>query len=79
MLHVDADLVTLQIRDDGCGFDPEDIPPGHYGLSMMRERAKTIGADLSITSQPGHGSEIFICWPEVAEEDSLRPILSSSG
>jgi len=71
MLHVDADLVTLQIRDDGCGFDPEDIPPGHYGLSMMRERAKTIGADLSITSQPGHGSEIFICWPEVAEEDSL--------
>jgi signal transduction histidine kinase len=29
---------------------------------MMRERAKTIGAELSITSQPGHGSEIFIRW-----------------
>jgi two-component system nitrate/nitrite sensor histidine kinase NarX len=61
-LHVDASLVTLRIRDDGCGFDPEDVPTGHYGLSMMRERAKTIGAELSITSQPGHGSEIFIRW-----------------
>lgn len=71
MLHVDADLVTLQIRDDGCGFDPEDIPSGHFGLSMMRERAKTIGADLSITSQSGHGSEIFIRWPKVSDQEPL--------
>ncbi|MBE2223887.1 MAG: GAF domain-containing sensor histidine kinase [Anaerolineae bacterium] len=71
MLHVDADLVTLQIRDDGCGFDPEDIPSGHYGLSMMRERTKAIGADLSINSQPGHGSEIFIRWLAAPDQEVL--------
>jgi len=70
-LHVDAGSVTLQIRDDGCGFDTEDIPSGHYGLSMMRERAKTIGADFAITSQPGHGAEIFIRWPKVSEKEPL--------
>jgi two-component system nitrate/nitrite sensor histidine kinase NarX len=71
MLHFDADLVTLRIRDDGCGFDPEDIPSGHYGLSMMRERAKAIGAELSIDSQPGHGSEIFIRWLAAPEQEVL--------
>lgn len=70
-LQIDADSVTLQIRDDGCGFDPENIPSGHYGLSMMRERTKAIGADLSITSQPGRGSEIFIHWQEVPKQELL--------
>ncbi len=71
MLHFDAGLVTLRIRDDGCGFDPEDVPSGHYGLSMMRERAKAIGADLSIDSQPGYGSEIFIRWLAAPDQEVL--------
>jgi signal transduction histidine kinase len=70
-LHMAAGSVTLQIGDDGCGFDPENIPSGHYGLSMMRERAKAIGAELAIVSQPGHGAEIFIRWLEAAEQESL--------
>jgi signal transduction histidine kinase len=60
--------VELRIRDDGRGFDPEQTPPGHYGLSMMRERAAAVGATLSITSQPGHGTEIVICWEEIQEQ-----------
>lgn len=52
--------IELRIRDDGRGFDPEQTPPGHYGLSMMRERATAVGAALSITSQPGHGTEVVI-------------------
>ena len=54
--------IELRIRDDGQGFDPERIPSGHYGLSMMRERAEGVGARLSITSQPGHGTELTIHW-----------------
>jgi PAS domain S-box-containing protein len=60
--------VELRIRDDGRGFDPEQTPPGHYGLSMMRERATATGAALSITSQPGQGTEIVIRWAETQEQ-----------
>lgn len=64
VLQFDAGAVELRIRDDGRGFDPSRIPPGHYGLSMMRERAKAIGASLSIASKPGAGAEIAVHWPE---------------
>lgn len=67
-LQYDAGAVELRIRDDGRGFDPEQTPPGHYGLSMMRERASAVGAMLSINSQPGHGAEIIIRWVETREQ-----------
>jgi two-component system nitrate/nitrite sensor histidine kinase NarX len=62
--------VDLRLRDDGCGFDPEHTPVGHYGLSMMRERAEAVGADLSLTSQPGHGTEIAIHWTEAPKQEA---------
>jgi PAS domain S-box-containing protein len=67
-LQYETGAVELRIRDDGRGFDPEQTPPGHYGLSMMRERAAAMGATLSITSQPGHGTEIVIRWVEPQEQ-----------
>jgi PAS domain S-box-containing protein len=57
--------LELSIRDDGKGFDPEQTTSGHYGLSMMRERAEAVGAQLSITSQPGHGTELTIHWNQI--------------
>jgi two-component system nitrate/nitrite sensor histidine kinase NarX len=59
--HEDT-AIELSIRDDGQGFDPERSTYGHYGLSMMHERAEGVGARLSITSQPGHGTELTIRW-----------------
>lgn len=57
----EPDSLELYIRDDGRGFDTaEQMPPSHYGLSMMRERAETVGALLTVTSQVGHGTEIAI-------------------
>ena len=72
-LQYDADpgAVELRLRDDGRGFDPEHTPSGHYGLSMMRERADAVGAILSITSQPGHGAEIVIRWTEAPDQEAL--------
>jgi two-component system nitrate/nitrite sensor histidine kinase NarX len=66
-LHHEAGAVDVRLRDDGRGFDPEQTPPGHYGLSMMRERAEAVGAVLSVVSQPGHGTEIAIRWTEAPE------------
>ena len=57
----ETDALELYIRDDGRGFDTaEQMSPGHYGMSMMRERAETVGALLTVTSQVGHGTEIAI-------------------
>jgi two-component system nitrate/nitrite sensor histidine kinase NarX len=71
LLEYDAGALELHIRDDGQGFDPEQTPSGHYGLSMMRERAEAAGIMLSVTSQPGHGTEIVIRWTELSEEKAL--------
>jgi PAS domain S-box-containing protein len=64
--------LELHIRDDGRGFDSlEQTPPGHYGLSMMRERAETVGALLTVTSQPEHGTQLVIRWKEAPKQEAL--------
>jgi two-component system nitrate/nitrite sensor histidine kinase NarX len=63
--------VELHIRDNGRGFDSsEQAPPGHYGLSMMRERAEAVGALLTVTSQPGHGTELVVRWREAPNQET---------
>jgi signal transduction histidine kinase/ligand-binding sensor domain-containing protein len=54
--------VCLSIVDNGSGFDPATVPPDHLGLKIMRERAEAIGAELSIYSEPGEGTQISITW-----------------
>jgi len=62
ILKQEGDMVELHIHDDGIGFDPDQTFSGHYGLEMMHERAESVGAHLSITSQPGHGTEHTVRW-----------------
>jgi two-component system nitrate/nitrite sensor histidine kinase NarX len=64
-------VIELRIRDDGQGFDPQQTFSGHYGLSMMRERAEATGALLSVTSQPGHGTELTLRWTETEKKEAL--------
>jgi signal transduction histidine kinase/predicted hydrocarbon binding protein len=54
--------VELRVRDDGLGFDPATLPPNSLGLGIMRERAETIGATLTIESRPGSGTQIKVLW-----------------
>ena len=56
--------VRLSIEDNGCGFDPALVPPDHLGLRIMRERAALAGAELSIYSEPGEGTQISVTWKE---------------
>jgi signal transduction histidine kinase len=50
----------LRIVDNGRGFDVDNVPPGHLGLSIMRERAEAVGADLVLRAAPGHGTELTV-------------------
>jgi two-component system nitrate/nitrite sensor histidine kinase NarX len=68
-LNEEGDTVELRVRDNGQGFDPNQIFSGHYGLEMMRERAEAVGAQLLVTSQPDHGTELTICWTKPSSEE----------
>ncbi len=62
-LKQDENHVDVSIGDDGRGFDQGQMPSGHYGLSMMDERAEAADVGLSVTSAPGKGTQIHIHWP----------------
>jgi PAS domain S-box-containing protein len=53
-------VVELRIVDNGRGFDVDNVTPGHLGLSIMRERAEAIGAELELRAAPGHGTDLTV-------------------
>ncbi|QPC83726.1 PAS domain-containing protein [Phototrophicus methaneseepsis] len=57
-----AHYARLIVTDNGTGFDVSNIPSHRLGLSIMRERATSIGARLEIHSQPGQGTQIQLEW-----------------
>ena len=59
-----GDEVEMVLRDDGVGFDVEAPgPEGHYGMTMMRERATVGGGTFAIQSVPGQGTTITVRFP----------------
>jgi len=50
------------VSDDGRGFEPEKTTSGHFGLKIMKERADSIGAKLSVASKPGEGTDVSLEW-----------------
>ncbi len=60
-LVYDRDQVCLRVRDNGQGFGVGSMPFSEgFGLLGMSERAERIGAQLTIRSQPGQGTEIIV-------------------
>jgi len=65
--------VTLQIVDDGVGFNPDEAPTlvaeGHLGLIAMRERVESVGGSWDLESTPGVGTSVRSTFPrEPAEQ-----------
>jgi signal transduction histidine kinase len=58
ILRCRSNVVELEVRDDGRGFDARSIPPDHLGLGIMRERAEAVGATLAIKSDSGCGTAV---------------------
>ncbi|MBD2607237.1 PAS domain S-box protein [Scytonema hofmannii FACHB-248] len=60
-LIYDRDQFCLRVRDNGQGFGVGSIPASEgFGLLGMSERAERIGAQLTIRSQPGEGTEMIV-------------------
>ncbi len=60
-----TDRLCLDIRDDGIGFNPEQLPAGHFGVRSLKERTLALGGECSIQSS-AQGTEIHIVIPDVA-------------
>jgi len=65
-------LLTVVIKDEGCGFDPNEISKHResYGIMGMKERVQLFGGELQILSQPGEGTQIIIKVPLEGEADN---------
>jgi len=65
------DAVTLDVYDDGAGFDPAAAAPpsdaGGYGLRAMRQRVEQLGGVFSVESTPGEGTVVAAQLPAAAE------------
>jgi signal transduction histidine kinase len=79
--HSRADRVTihlvasgseaqLTIADNGRGFESAPCSSGQLGMSIMRERAESVGARLSIRSAPAGGTTVKVSWRQPAEKQS---------
>lgn len=62
-MHTSDREICLLIQDDGTGFDPTTRREGGYGLNNLSARASSIGAQLRIESQPGHGTRVIATLP----------------
>ncbi|MFG2664756.1 sensor histidine kinase [Streptomyces sp. NPDC048387] len=57
--------VTLDVVDDGRGFDPDRAPSGDggFGLPAMRARAESLGGLFTVESGPGQGTAVAVTLP----------------
>jgi signal transduction histidine kinase len=59
-----ADALNLVLTDDGRGFDPHKLVlNGHFGLEIMRERAREINGQLAVQSSPDGGTNVSLLLP----------------
>jgi signal transduction histidine kinase len=71
-LRRDRNGLELRIRDNGRGFAADSpAPAGHYGLGMMRERAESVKAELTLASRPGKGTELILRWREAPDPEAV--------
>lgn len=57
-----SQAVILEVSDDGIGFTSGSLRPEQMGIGIMHERAAAVGAEISIESDPGHGTQVTLTW-----------------
>ena len=72
-----AGTVRIVVQDDGVGFDPAAVPDERFGIEGIRQRARLLGGEPTISSGAGLGTTISITLP-IALKDSPPHSLSPS-
>lgn len=74
-LAIGDGCLTINISDDGCGFQPASLIPAsgsHFGLQFMRERMAQIGGSIAIESQPGCGTRVALEVPLGRQQEAVE-------
>jgi signal transduction histidine kinase len=80
-LQFERQLVGLQVKDNGIGFDPEKaVGPseGHFGLLGMSERAKRLGGRFNLSSKPEEGTSVRVEIPLNSSPEFQSPSATDS-
>lgn len=68
-LQQENNVITLQVSDNGAGFStPPDIHSVHHGLASIQEQVSFLGGNITITANPGGGTNISILLPMKGDE-----------
>lgn len=84
-LNFAPDAVTLDVFDDGVGFDPSGLPDAPrpdgsgFGLLSLRRRAKELGGTLTVESSPGEGTAVALRLPLSGTGASAAPAEQEAG
>jgi signal transduction histidine kinase len=59
-VHLDVSdrAISLEVRDDGRGFDPDAVEEGHHGLVLMAQRVELARGRFSVESAAGSGTRV---------------------
>jgi signal transduction histidine kinase len=75
IVHRSTDAIRLSVVDDGCGFDMRSATFAEgLGFVGMRERLRSVGGDLEISSQRGQGTRIEVTIPLNPERQQLKAV-----
>ena len=55
-----GEMIRLAVHDSGVGFDPECLGDSQFGLQGIKERARLMGATVSIKSAPEKGTRLTV-------------------
>ena len=72
------EIISLQIRDDGLGFEPEKVGKG-MGLSGIRNRVKSLQGRLELTTAPGKGTTMQFEFPRRLGNDVVSRKATEAG
>ena len=69
-----GDVVTLDVRDDGVGFEVPAEAGGHgagFGLTAMRQRVSRVAGTLAVESEPGSGTAVSARVPAIVAQQEV--------
>jgi signal transduction histidine kinase len=73
-LKVVGNGATVEVADDGVGFEPQDTYLGQHGLSGMQFRAESLGGSMQVRSSPGQGCTVRIEFAQLITPSRQHPV-----